>query len=416
MTKCYTKPLSFSPIKRRQVEADFSGGDITSDAGALLLREADRKLELTKFIAQSIQDPRDSRYVNHELETMVKQRLFGLALGYEDLNDHAQLRKDVGIQLAVDQEGALASASTLNRLEQWADRQTAISLHQVLFKQFVNQFSTEPEQIILDFDATDDPIHGDQIGKFYHGYYRHECFLPLHVYCGRFPLVSYLRPSWMDPAKHAWAILKLLVKALKNQWPDVEIVFRGDSAFCKPRIMSWCERHSIGYVLGIGKNQVLTRLSRAEIEQAEKVYEHSGEKQRIFASVMYQAGSWKSPRRVIVKAEHTEYGANPRYIVSNLTGADTYLYDTMYCARGEMENRIKEIQSDLFADRTSCHEWWPNQLRLLFSTLAQVLINSIRESYLSRTRWASATVNTIRLTFLKIAAVIISNTVREQIF
>ncbi len=412
MTKCYTNPLPFSSIKGRKIEADFSGGDITSDAGALLLRESNRQLKLSQAIAQGIQDPRDSRYIEHELETMVKQRLFGLALGYEDLNDHTELRKDVGLQISADQESVLASASTLNRLEQWADRQTSVSLHQILFNQFVSQCAVAPTQLILDFDATDDPVHGDQIGKFYHGYYRHECFLPLHVYCGRFPLVSYLRPSWMDPAKHAWAILKLLVKALRNEWPDVEIIFRGDSAFSKPKMMSWCERNNVGYVLGIGKNQVLTRLSQAEIEQAERLYEQNGIKQRIFTSVMYQASSWVSQRRVIVKAEHTLYGANPRYVVSNLEGSDTDIYDTVYCARGEMENRIKEIQADLFSDRTSCHQWWPNQLRLLFSTFAQVLVNNIRAKYLSGTRWACATVNTIRLTFLKIAAVIVSNTRR----
>ena len=412
MTKCYSNPLLFSPLKRRKIEVEFSGGDITTDAGALLLREIDQELDLSSSIAKHIKDQRDPRLITHQLETLIKQRLFGIALAYEDLNDHNELRKDAGLQTAAGQFDTLASPSTLCRLEQWADRKTAIGLHQELFNQFVKQFKCTPKQLILDFDATDDPVHGNQVGKFYHGYYRHECFLPLHVYCGHFPLVSYLRPSWMDPAKHTLAILSLLVKALRKQWPEVEIIFRGDAGFCRDKFMRWCDRQSVKYILGLGQNAALNRFSQSEINSAEKAFESTGEKQRLFKSFLYQAGSWKAERQVIVKAEHTYYGSNPRYIVTNLLGSAQHLYEQMYCARGDMENRIKEIQLDLFADRTSCHEWWPNQLRLLFSTFAYVLVHTLRSKYLASTRWAKSTIGTIRLKFLKVAAVVIQNTRR----
>ena len=414
MTKCYSNPLQFSPLKRKKVEAEFSGGDITSDAGALLLREVDKKLKLCSSLVPHIQDPRCQDLVTHKLESLIRQRIFGIALAYEDLNDHENLRKDAGFKVSVNELEDLASPSTLCRLEQWADRETAIGLHQVLFTQFVKQFKSAPKELMLDFDATDDLVHGDQVGKFYHGYYRHECFLPLHVYCGRFPLVSYLRPSWMDPAKHTWAILSLLVKALRKQWPEVEITFRADGGFCRDKIMRWCERHDVKFILGLGKNEALYRLSQNQINQAEYEFEATRQKQRIFNSFLYQAGTWKNKRKVIVKAEHTLYGANPRYIVTNLPGSAQSLYEQVYCARGEMENRIKEIQLDLFADRTSCHEWWPNQLRLLFSSCAYVLVHTLRAKCLSGTRWAKSTIGTLRLKFLKIAAIVIQNTRRVR--
>jgi hypothetical protein len=404
--------LKFSPLKRRKIEAEFSGGDITTDAGALLLREVDKKLHLCRSLTQHIQDPRRPELITHQLETLIRQRIFAIALAYEDVNDHDQLRKDAGFKIAVSEPDLLASSSTLCRLEQWAERKTAIGFHQALFKQFIKQFKSAPKQLILDFDATDDPTHGNQVGKFYHGYYRHECFLPLHVYCGHFPLVSYLRPSWMDPAKHTWAILSLLVKALRKQWPEVEIIFRGDGGFCRDKIMRWCERHRVKFIIGLGKNEALYRLSKTEIDQAALEFERTGEKQRIFNRFLYKAGSWKNERVVIVKAEHTYYGDNPRYIVTNLSDSAQSLYEEVYCARGEMENRIKEIQLDLFADRTSCHEWWPNQLRLLFSSFAYVLVHTLRSKYLSGTKWAKSTIGTLRLKLLKVAAVVIQNTRR----
>ena len=412
MTECYSSSFEFSPLKGRKIEANFSGGDITSDAGALILREVDKKLRLSSSIAQHIKDPRNPKRIIHCVETMVKQRIFGLTLAYEDLNDHDMLRKDTGFQFSHDQLGALASPSTLCRLEQWADRETAINLHQELFKQFISQYTSSPKSIILDFDATDDPVHGKQVAGFYHGYYRHECFLPLHVYCGRFPLVSYLRPSWMDPAKHAWAILALLVKALRKVWPELEIIFRADGGVRRDKILSWCDRHNVHYIVGFSSNTVLERLAQPTITQAKNLHQLTGEKQRIFDHFLYQAGSWKKPRTIILKAEHTISGANPRYLVTNLEGDAKHIYDHVYCARGEMENRIKEIQLDLFADRTSCHEWWPNQLRLLFSTFSQVLIEMLRSRFLHQTQWANATANSIRLKLLKVAAVVVHNTRR----
>ncbi|RZW40832.1 MAG: IS1380 family transposase [Flavobacteriaceae bacterium] len=412
MTKWHSKPINFSPLKRRNIEADFSGGEITNDAGALVLREVDNKLNLTASMAKHIKDPRDPNRVDHQVQTMLKQRIFGLSLAYEDLNDHTPLRKDIGFQIATGETGTLASPSTLCRLEQWADRETMIGLHQEIFKLFISQFDKPPNSITLDFDATDNPVHGDQVAGYYHGYYRHECFLPLYVYCGRFPLVSYLRPSWMDQAKHAWAILALLVKALRKAWPEVEIIFRADGGFCREKIFSWCDRNNVKYIAGLAKNSVLERLSQVEIEQAEERYQLTDEKQRIFSSFTYKAGSWNEERPVVVKAEHTDWGSNPRYVVTNIEGDSQHLYENIYCARGEMENRIKEVQLDLFADRTSCHEWWPNQLRLLFSTFSQILIETIRSRFLNDTQLAKATANSIRLKLLKAAAIIVHNSRR----
>lgn len=412
MTECYQEPMKISRLKGRNIEAEFSGGDITSDGGALLLREIDKKMNLCHQVAKVFKDPRDPSRITHEVLSMVRQRIFGIALAYEDLNDHETLRKDPAMQTATGCLDDLASPSTLCRLEQWADRKAAIDLHQVLFDQFVNRYKTAPEEIILDFDATDDLTHGDQVGRFYHGYYRHECFLPLHVYCGHFPLVSYLRPSFMDPAKHTWAILALLVKGLRQRWPEVKIIFRGDAGFHKEKILRWCDKHDVKYIVGFGQNAALLRAAQPLLEAAESTYKTTLEKQRVFGFVTYQAASWKQEREVLVKAEHSVNGSNPRAVITNLSGEAQYLYDQVYCARGDMENRIKEIQLDLFSDRTSCHEWWPNQLRLLFSTMAYALLNALREGHLSGTRWVKARLSTIRIKLLKVGAIILRNTRR----
>ena len=290
-----------------------------------------------------------------------------------------------------------------------------MAVHEILFQQFVNAHDQPPKRLILDFDATDTPLHGEQEGRFFHGYYDHYCFLPLYVFCGDQLLVSYLRPSKMDGAKHAWAILSLLVKRLRQVWPDVRIIFRADSGFCRWRMMSWCDRHDVGYVIGQAKNSRLNDLSADLHEQAEINFKESGEKQRLFCSISYAASTWDKKRRVIVKAEHSRRGGNPRYVVTNLKGDDQELYDKLYCARGDMENRIKEQQLGLFADRTSCHKWWPNQFRLLLSSIAYVLLESIRRRYLCGTELARSQVDTIRLKLLKIGAVILRNTRRVRV-
>ena len=415
MTDCIQESLPFPTCRGRRVEARFSGGHITSNGGVVLLREADRRLGLTERVAKALTDPRRQASCVHDALSIVRQRVYGLALGYEDLNDHDELRRDLALQTAVESDRALASASTLCRFEHRAGRAEAVRLHEVLIEQFIASYKRPPKRLVLDFDATDDRVHGQQVGRFYHGYYDHYCFLPLYVFCGGRLLVSYLRESKIDGAKHAWAILALLVKRLRATWPKVKITLRGDSGFCRWRMLAWCERQGVDYIVGIARNKRLNAIAQPLLRQALEAFEQSGDKQRLFDEFNYAAKTWDKPRRVIVKAEHTAGGSNPRYVVTNLTGSPQHLYDALYCLRGDMENRIKEQQLDLFADRTSCHDWWPNQYRVLLSAFAYVLLNTLRRIALAGTELARAYVGTIRLKLLKIGAVVLRNTRRVQL-
>ena len=412
MTECTQSSFEFEAFKRRRVQAEFSGGEITSDGGVLLLRSADRQLGLLKAVDQRLVDPRNPALIEHSQLSLLRQRVYGLCHGYEDLNDHTTLRQDPAFQTAVERDEVLGSQSTLCRLENRCDRQAAVAIHEVLIERFIASFKQAPEELVLDFDATDDPLHGLQEGRFFHGYYDHYCFLPLYVFCGDQLLVSYLRPSNIDGAKHAWAILALLVRRLRQAWPEVRIVFRGDSGFCRRRMLAWCERHEVGYIVGIARNTRLEHLVRGHFQEAAEWHKATGEKVRWFAEVNYAAKSWNRPRRVIAKIEYGPLGANPRFVVTNLNGDPQALYDELYCARGEMENRIKEQQLGLFADRTSAHHWWANQFRLLLSSLAYTLLEHIRRTTLKGTELAQAQVGTIRLKLLKIGAVILRNTRR----
>ena len=412
MTKCYQRSFEFPRVNRRIVEAKFDGGDITSDGGVLLLRQADRLTGLSDSIARALSDPRRQASCDHDVPGLVRQRLYAIALGYEDLNDHDGLRQDVALQTAVERDQWLASASTLCRFENRADRETAWRLHEVLLDQFIASFKRAPKKLILDFDATDDPVHGEQDGRFFHGYYRHYCFLPLYVFCGHQLLVSYLRPSNIDGAKHSWAILSLLVKRLRQVWPKVQIIFRGDGGFCRWKMLRWCDHHEVGYIIGLAKNKRLNRLTASLQDEAAACFAATGHKVRWFTDFQYAARSWDGARRVIAKIEHSQHGVNPRYVVTNLEGDAKQLYDKLYCARGDMENRIKENQLDMFGDRTSCQHWWPNQFRLLLASLAYTLIEAIRRIALKGTELANAYVGTIRLKLFKIGAVILKNTRR----
>ena len=412
MTKCYQRSFEFPRVNRRIVEARFDGGDITSDGGVLLLRQADRLTGLSDSIARALSDPRRQASCDHDVPGLVRQRLYAIALGYEDLNDHDGLRQDVALQTAVERDQWLASASTLCRFENRADRETAWRLHEVLLDQFIASFKRAPKKLILDFDATDDPVHGEQDGRFFHGYYRHYCFLPLYVFCGHQLLVSYLRPSNIDGAKHSWAILSLLVKRLRQVWPKVRIIFRGDGGFCRWKMLRWCDHHEVGYIIGLAKNKRLNRLTASLQDEAAACFAATGHKVRWFTDFQYAARSWDGARRVIAKIEHSKHGVNPRYVVTNLEGDAKQLYDKLYCARGDMENRIKENQLDMFGDRTSCQHWWPNQFRLLLASLAYTLIEAIRRIALKGTELANAYVGTIRLKLFKIGAVILKNTRR----
>uniref|UniRef100_UPI003AF48A4F IS1380 family transposase n=2 Tax=Thiolapillus sp. TaxID=2017437 RepID=UPI003AF48A4F len=343
---------------------------------------------------------------------LLRQRVYALCQGYEDLNDHNDLRRDPAFQTAVGQDECLGSSPTLCRLENRVDRVTAVAIHRVFVERFIASYEEPPEELILDFDATDDRVHGEQEGRFFHGYYDTYCFLPLYVFCGDQLLVGYLRPSRIDGARHAWAILALLVRQLRQAWPDVRIIFRGDSGFCRHRMLRWCERHGIGYIVGLTGNPRLQRLIEDDFVQVEKRFKATGEKQRNFLDLLYGAKSWGRRRAVIAKLEITAQGRNPRFIVTNLNGDAQELYDGVYCARGEMENRIKEQQLGMFADRTSAHHWWANQFRLLLSSLAYVLMESIRRLALYDTELARAQVGTLRLKLFKVGAVVLRNTRR----
>lgn len=415
MTSCIPKIFSFPVCKRRHVQASFTGGSVSSDGGAVVLRQVDRRLQLTEQLARVLPDARRQASCEHTQRELVRQRVYSLCLGYEDLNDQLTLRQDVALQTAAETDEALAHPSTLCRWENAADRQTAWRVHEIFVEQFIASFAAPPAELVLDFDATDDPVHGQQEGRFFHGYYDAYCFLPLYVFCGERLLVAYLRPSNIDGARHAWAVLALLVKRLRRAWPQVRIILRGDSGFCRWRMLRWCERHDVSYILGLAKNTRLAELARPLIEQASQLHAVTGDKQRLFGQVAYAAGSWDRTRRVLVKAEHTEGGSNPRYVVTNLDGEPQALYDQLYCARGEMENRIKEQQLALFADRTSCHRWWANQFRLLLSAMAYTLMEALRRLGCAGTEWARARCDTLRLRLLKIGAVVVRNTRRVRL-
>ena len=415
MTKCTQESFDFPDVKRRSVEVNFQGGDITSDGGVLLLRQVDKRLGLSEAVSKVLRDSRRKASCKHDGLSILRQRVYALASGYEDLNDHQQLRNDLAIQTAVDRTDVLASSSTLCRWENRSDRQAAWGVHEIMADQFVASFDDVPKELILDFDATDDAVHGKQEGRSFNGYYDHYCFLPLYVFCKDQLLVSYLRPSNVDGAKHAWAILSLLVRRLRQAWPQVKIIFRGDSGFCRHKMLTWCERHDVGYIVGIAQNKRLNALAAQWQQAAKKSFSESGAKVRRFNECQYAAKSWRRLRRIIVKTEHTEKGCNTRYVATNLEGQPQLLYDKLYCARGDMENRIKEQQLDLFADRTSCHHWWPNQFRLLLSSLAYILLESIRRLALQDTELAHVYVGTLRLKLIKIGAVILRNTRRIRL-
>lgn len=412
MTECTRETWLFPSFDRRKIEGSFTGGDVSSDGGVMLLRQADRRLGLTRALDQVLEDPRDGDQITHRQIDLLRQRIYGLALGYEDLNDHDSLRHDLALQSAVERDEELASSPTLCRLEGRADRTTAWAMHRVMVENFISSFKRVPRELILDFDATDDRLHGQQEGRAFHGYYGDWCFLPLYVFCAEQLLVSYLRPSNIDPARHAWAILALLVKRLRQEWPHVRLIFRGDSGFCRWKMLRWCEKHGVHYMVGLAKNSRLLKMIEEPMARAAASFAATQEKQRLFGRISYASLSWDRQRQVIYKAEHTEKGANPRFVLTNLEGDPQALYDGTYCARGEMENRIKEQQLGLFADRTSCHAWWANQFRLLLSSAAYILMEAIRRIALKGTQLARAQASTIRLKLLKIGTVLLRNTRR----
>jgi hypothetical protein len=412
-------------VESRAVVAAFDGGAVTSDAGGLLLGGTDRAIGLTARFAACFTDHRRPELIEHAVPTLVRQRVFGLALGYEDLNDHDQLRHDpvmatlIGkLEARREDCAALAGKSTLNRLE--LSRPGPTKYHKIshdpaaiealLVDLFLEAHRKAPKQIILDLDATDDPIHGDQEGRFFHGYYGGYCYLPLYIFCGRHLLVSKLRRANIDAAAGAREEVERLVAHIRRSWPRTRILLRADSGFCREELMAWCEAHKVDYLFGLARNTRLVDAVEPELAEAAAESRQTGKPARRFKDFMWSTlDSWSRRRRVVAKAEFTGGGTNPRFVVTSLSYAEAAtraLYEKIYCARGEMENRIKECQADLFADRTSAATMRANQLRLWFASMAYVLVCALRRIGLRHTRFANATCGTIRLSLLKIGALV----------
>ena len=432
-TECTADQLDFHGLGRRIVVGQFDGGKISTDSGGLLLREVEQRTHILKRLAGCFTDYRDADQIEHSLESLIKQRVMGLALGYEDLNDHDALRHDPLLALLSDKQDlsgktrkrdqdkgcALAGKSTLNRLEltpldaDAASRYKKIvadpeGMDDLLVDLFLEAYDSPPEEIILDVDATDDPLHGHQEGRFFHGYYRSYCYLPLYIFCDEHLLCARLRTADQDGAAGTVDELAGIIEHIRSSWPKTQIIVRGDGGFCREDLMAWCEAHSVEYVLGMPKNSRLKALISEEMAQAKSQYEATEQAARVFKDFHYQTlESWSCERRVIGKAEHLAKGENPRFVVTTLSTEEwdaRSLYEDLYCARGDMENRIKEQQLALFADRTSTHEMRSNQLRLYFSSFAYVLMQTLRRLGLEGTSMAKAQCDTIRLKLFKIGA------------
>jgi hypothetical protein len=422
-TECSRDLFGYEVVEGRQVVAGFDGGALTSDAGALLLGATDRAIGLVTRFAACFRDGRAQAQVEHSIETMVAQRVFGIALGYEDLIDHDQLRHDPVLAALAGKLSArrkncapLAGKSTLNRLEHapaGASRYHKIghdraAIETLFVSLFLEAHPTPAKRIILDLDATDDPLHGHQEGRFFHGYYDCYCYLPLYVFCGRHLLLAKLRRSNIDASAGAVEEVARIVTQIRARWPKVNILLRADSGFAREKLMAWCEAHGVDYVFGLARNERLVSAVADDLMVAEAECWIQGAPARRFADLAWRTlDSWSRTRRVVAKAEHLPKGSNPRFVVTSLPAAAIdarTLYEDLYCARGEVENRIKEQQLDLFADRTSAATMRANQLRLWFASFAYVLLDALRRIGLRHTQFASATCATIRLKLLKIGA------------
>lgn len=421
MTECNQTAFPFEAHFSRQVVARFDGAQMTTDGGALLLRAVDRKIGLLKRVAPCFTDARDPERVEHSVPELLAQRIYALALGYEDLNDHEELRRDPLLALLAGKrelEEPLAGKSTLNRLELTPAGEprhqryhkivySSEALDALLVEIFLEAQAKPPQQIVLDLDVTDTPLHGEQEGRFFHGYYGHYCYLPLYIFAGEHLLCARLRPSNQDASAGSIAEVERIVRQIRRRWPKTQIVLRADSGFCREELMAWCEKDHVDYVFGLARNARLRRKMARQLRQAKREHQRTGKAARVFTEFSYRTRkSWSLARRVVAKAEYLEKGENPRFVITSLDAQAwpaLELYERLYCARGEMENRIKE-QLSLFSDRLSTETLRANQLRLYFSSLAYVLMHALRRLALAGTEWATAQVDTIRLRLLKIAA------------
>ena len=434
-TECTATQLEFQSFGRRQVTGRFDGGRLTSDGGGVLLREVAQRLELFSRLAGCFTDYRRAGMVEHPVESLLAQRIYGLALGYEDINDHDTLRSDSLLALLVgkadltgesrrrvrDKGCPLAGSSTLNRLELGTPEHASghryqkvvaapAELDRLLVDVFLDSHRRAPSVLWLDLDATDDPLHGQQEGRFFHGYYKSYCYLPLYIFCGAHLLCARLRPADREAAAGSVAEVARLVRQLRQRWPAVRIILRGDSGFCRDELMAWCEANGVQYLFGLSTNDRLEEMTAKALRKSHRRYLQTQRASRRFRELRYRTRtSWSRTRRVVAKAEHLAKGANPRFVVTNLdkqTAGARVLYEELYCARGDMENRIKEQQLDLFADRTSTATLRANQLRLYLSSFAYLLLHGLRRLGLAGTRWAKAQCGTIRTQILKLAAAV----------
>jgi hypothetical protein len=421
MTECIEDRFEFASAPGgRQIVAEFSGGTISSDGGGLLLQETDAKMNLLARFSQCFLDGRDQNRIEHSVEQMIRQRVYALTLGYEDLNDHDQLRQDplLGLMAGKAEPGTepLAGKSTLNRMELGAGIATRYKkitfwrdgVDELLVNVFLEAHPVAPQQIVLDIDTTDMALHGNQEGRFYHGYYGHYCYLPLYIFCGEHVLCARLRPSNIGPAVGSRKEVERIVKQIRQCWPEVRIILRGDSGFCADELMAWCEQNSVDFVIGMARNKRLEGLIAGPLAEAKQQFESTQQPSRVFVEFQHETlnGSWSQKRRVVAKAEHIDGKSNPRFIVTTLDSQSwekQKLYEELYCARGDMENRIKE-QFVLFADRVSASTMRANQLRIYLSVIAYSLLSGLRRLGLQTTELATAQVGTIRLKLLKIGA------------
>jgi Transposase DDE domain group 1 len=414
--KCTDGTVRFGKVGRRVVEAAFDGGDIVSDGGSLLLRQVDDRIGLTRMAAAALGDKRRRASVRHDMRSLLAQRIYGLCCGWEDVTDHNALRHDLGVQTAVGRAEELASGPTLSRLENSATMAHAVALNRVLLEQFITSRNAVPEELVLDIDATHVPLHGEQEGAHFHAHYDNYCYLPLYVFCGQDMLACVLRPSWRDPASVLSALVKLIARRLRQAWPQVKLIVRGDSGFCRAKALHRFEAWGIDYIIGLQKNVALEWRSAIAMHALAEQYEAVGTKQRLIDDFAYAARSWPRERRVIARLEHGAQGANPRFVVTSLRGDAADLYERLYCGRGEAENRIKEAQLDLFGRRASCHRYAANQLRLLLAALAYTLMINLRRLGLQGSELENACTATIRTKLLKIGAAVLRNTRRVRLF
>jgi hypothetical protein len=414
--KCTDAVVGFGKVGRRVVEAAFDGGDIGSEGGSMLLRQVDERIGLTRMAAAALGDKRRRASVQHDMRSLLAQRIYGLCCGWEDVTDHNALRHDLAVQTAVGRDEELASAPTLSRLENSATMAHAVALNRVLLEQFIASRDAVPDELVLDIDATHVPLHGQQEGAHFHAHYDSYCYLPLYVFCGQDMLACVLRPSWRDPASVLSALIKLIARRLRQAWPEVKLIVRGDSGFCRSRALRRFEAWGIDYIIGLQKNVALEWRSAIAMQALADQYQAVGTKQRLIDEFTYAARSWPHERRVIARLEHDAHGANPRFVVTSLAGDATELYERLYCARGEAENRIKEAQLDLFGRRASCSRFAANQLRLLLAALAYTLMINLRRLGLKGTELERACTATIRTKLLKIGAAVLRNTRRVRLF